>query len=408
MLGIAGEISKPWAMDSVMVGVLKNIVHSDELLEVETRDMSGYSQRYSGYEVLDGTAVISIYGVISKRPGIIQRILQPGPSIPEIEENIRSAMADPAVKRIILDIDSPGGSSDGVLELSDYIYSLRGQKEVVAYANGQMCSAAYWIGSSAKKIYASRGAMVGSIGVYAVVADYTVANGMAGIRREIVQAGASKAAGHPDKPFTQKDRNVIQEEVDTIFDLFVESIARNRGKSIEAVLKVATGDIFIGKVAFEKGLVDGLMTSKSLFRSPASIAKAKGPVAAAVIPVPQAAAKPADQQPPARVAAADSKPTTPLTIEEQCKKEWIADPKIQKEFRSLEVYTGYRKSVSKGWFKEFKPAPSLPPLDKSMTLEQQCKKEWEADPNIQKEFRSLEMYTGYRSGVSKGLIKERI
>jgi len=265
---------KPWAMKEDVVIAMKEIVErhlkGEKLSDVEIAAKTGTKKDAPAYEVVNGTARIPIYGVISKRMSWIQRISQPGTSTLEIEDMLQQSMEDPEVERILLDIDSPGGSSDGILELSDYIFELRGQKEIVAFANGQMCSAAYWLGSAADKVYASRGAVVGSIGVYAVVDDYTHANWEAGVRSEVIKAGKNKAAGHPDKPFTQDDREVIQKEVDVIYNLFVESVARNRGMSIEDMLKLATGDIFIGKDAVENGLVDGIKTFGAFLNSSAA------------------------------------------------------------------------------------------------------------------------------------------
>lgn len=217
------------------------------------------------YEVINGTARIPVYGIISKRARLIHRNSSPGTSTLEIERDLKAALDDPQVRDIVLDIDSPGGGVDGVLELSDMIYACRGKKKIVAYANGDMCSAAYWIGSAAEKIYASRGSDVGSIGVYSAVYDYSVANHNAGVKTEVIKAGRNKAAGHPDKPLTPEDRQVIQKRIDHIYDLFVEAVARNRGISADDVMEVATGDVFIGQEALDVGLVDGICTFDSLF-----------------------------------------------------------------------------------------------------------------------------------------------
>lgn len=273
---------KPWAMKEDVVTMMRDIVvrhlSGEKLSPIEIASRTEGKKEAPPFEVINGTAHIPIYGIISKRMSWIQQLSNTGVSVLEIEKNLRAALDDPKVERILLDIDSPGGSSDGVAELSDYIFSLRGEKEIIAFANGQMCSAAYWIGSAASQVYASSGAMVGSIGVYAVVDDYTHANWQAGVKTEVIKAGKNKAAGHPDKPFTQEDRAAIQTEVNMVYDLFVESVARNRNMSDEDVLKLATGDIFIGKDAVENGLVDGIRMFDALLNSSAaeSAAAVKG------------------------------------------------------------------------------------------------------------------------------------
>jgi signal peptide peptidase SppA len=207
----------------------------------------------------NGVARIPIYGVIAKRASMVNGISQNlGTSIEEVRRDFNAAISDTAVKTIVLDVDSPGGSVDGVAEMSDMIFNARGKKPIVAYADGMMASAAYWLASAADKIYASKSSEVGSIGVYAVVSDYSVANHVAGIKTEVIKAGKHKAAGHPDKPMTEEDKAVIQEDVNDYYDLFTNAISRNRGMTMEEVLKVATGKTFIGQKALDVGLVDGI------------------------------------------------------------------------------------------------------------------------------------------------------
>jgi len=260
---------KPWVMKEEVVNVMREVIdrhlRGEKLPEGEVAQVTAGKKTPPDYEVINGTARIPVYGIISKRASLIQRISSPGTSTLEIERDLKAALEDPQVRDIVLDIDSPGGGSDGVLELSDMIYACRGKKKITAYANGDMCSAAYWIGSAADKVYASRGSDVGSIGVYSAVYDYTVANHQAGIKTEVIKAGKNKAAGHPDKPFTQEDRQIIQKRIDHIYDLFVEAVSRNRNMPAEKVLEIATGDVFIGQEAMDAGLVDGICTFDSLF-----------------------------------------------------------------------------------------------------------------------------------------------
>jgi len=242
-------------MSEVMERHLKGEKLTKEEIEAKTR---AKKKPEADYEVVNGTAFIPIQGVISKRMSLFSEVSQNGTSTVEIARNVKAAMKDPAVKRVVFDIDSPGGSVDGVQELSDLIFGFRGEKPMTAYADGLMASAAYWIGSAADEIYATKSTEVGSIGVYSVVRDFSVAEHNAGIKTEIIKAGKHKAAGHPSKALTEDERQVIQEEVNAHYELFTESVARNRGMEMEDVLSVATGRVFIGKKAQELGLIDGI------------------------------------------------------------------------------------------------------------------------------------------------------
>lgn len=415
-----------WAVTLPILNAMQNIVirHSagEKLSEVEIEARIGDRRNISDcdFGIKDGAAYIPIYGIISKRMNMINKIsVGGGTSVEEIERDFKAALLDDSVKKIILDIDSPGGSTDGIIELSDFIYESRRKKPIVAYANGQMCSAAYWLGSAAEKICVGRDAFVGSIGVFAMTQDWTVANHMLGIRKEVIQAGKNKAAGHPDKPFTQDDRDVIQKEVNTIYTFFVEAVARNRGMSIEAALKVATGDMFIGEEAVKLGLADKVENILMLTSSAYSSARdkmamgVKKPAAAVPAVSVQTSAQSATviqsetQKPKEEV----HEMTKVLSFEEQCKKDWETNLKIKREFRSLETYMAYTRGVATGRIKERIPfrkdlsSQSDDTNKSAFSIEQQCKMDWDNNPDIQKEFKTLETYIGFKRAEAAGRCK---
>lgn len=262
---------RPWAVKedvlSMMAMIAERHIKGEKLAddEIDARTGSANSKTSAGYEVVDGVAYVPVYGVIAKRSAMVNRISQPrGTSVEQIRQDIDAALGDAAVNTIVLDIDSPGGSVAGVAEIADYIFEARQQKRIVAFTDGVMASAAYWIGSSADKIYATKSAEVGSIGVYTVIRDTSVLEHNAGIRTEIIKAGRYKGAGHSSKPLTDDERGLIQSEINEYYDLFTDAIARNRGMALDDVLQIATGQIFIGKKAVESGLVDEIRTMESL------------------------------------------------------------------------------------------------------------------------------------------------
>lgn len=255
---------RPWAIKKEIFDVMNEVFdrfnRGEKLTAEEIVLRTGDSKKTSpDFEIVGSTAFIPIYGIIAKRASMVNGISMPsGTSIEEIRKDFLYAMNDDKVDQIVLDIDSPGGSVDGVNEMADLIYNARGKKPITAYADGMMASAAYWIGSAADKIFASKSSDVGSIGVYAAVYDWSVAVHNMGVKTEIFKAGRNKAAGHPHKPMTEEDRAVIQEEIDDIYELFIEAVGRNRGMSLEESVAVATGRVYIGKKAMKLGLIDGI------------------------------------------------------------------------------------------------------------------------------------------------------
>jgi len=417
------NLTRPWAIRENYLQVISSAVK-----ELLNGDEEAAGKRFGedfqpGYEVSGGVAIISISGIIFKRQSLFRRLFQSGTSILRIQNDLNAALVDKDVSTILLDIDSPGGSVDGVAELADLVYEARSRKEIIAYANGQMASAAYWIGSAASKIYASKTAEVGSIGVYAVVEDWSVHNHNAGIKVDVIKAGRYKAAGHPDRPFTEDDREVIQAEVNEYFNLFVEAVARHRRFSKEQMAAVANGRIFIGQKAASARLVDGirkvneLVPSRSMKKA-AVQTSAKPPLSAGkttttaeviklTINNVEATAKPQRGE---KKMAQEPKAGKP-TLEEKCKIEFDTNPSIRREFQRLSTYIAYKRAEAKGLITLTKPVVGggerkMESAHKAseLTFEKKCEIEYNMDPKIRAEFKRLSTYTAYKKAEAQGRV----
>lgn len=207
------------------------------------------------YPVKNSVAVLPIIGPLFKRATFFSRYFG-DVSMAGIAKAFLSAVADDSVKAIVLNIDSPGGTVSGTEALSDAIYSAKGKKPVIAFANGMMCSAAYWVGSGVDKIVVESTATVGSIGVVMVHVDWSEAEKKYGIKRTVLTAGQYKAIGNDAEPLSDKARKVLQNHLDYIYSVFVAAVERNRGVSNEQALAMADGKVFIGQQAVDAGLAD--------------------------------------------------------------------------------------------------------------------------------------------------------
>ena len=210
----------------------------------------------TGYQIRDGVAVIPITGTITKGRSFWS-FLYGGGNLKRLTMVVNNALADPKVSALLLDIDSPGGTVSGTEAFSDLVHSAREIKPVLAFGNGMMTSAAYWIGSGANKVIVERTTDVGSIGVLYVHWDTSKMDEKYGWKRTLITAGAFKGVGNDIEPLSDRDRGVIQTELDTIYDIFIETVARNRDTSTETVRKdMADGRVFIGQQAVDAGLAD--------------------------------------------------------------------------------------------------------------------------------------------------------
>ena len=214
-------------------------------------------------EHLEGTWEAQLYGDVAVIPvsGVLMRQMSwwgffSGSSAYEILlKEIAGALDNPAVKAVILDVDSPGGEVTGCAELGTHIYALRGGKPLIAYATGTCASAAYWIASSCDELVVSQTSLVGSIGVVKSIRDYTKAYEKMGITDlEIV---SSQSPFKRVDPASKDGRTREQKQVDALAEVFIEAVARNRAVSRNKVLEdFGQGDCFVGQGAVDAGLAD--------------------------------------------------------------------------------------------------------------------------------------------------------
>lgn len=209
------------------------------------------------FDVIDGAAIIPIKGVISKDISNLER-MSGAVDLEDTEAMIREALVRGDVESIVLRVNSPGGTVAGVPEVADVIAEANERKPVLAYADGLMASAAYWLASSAGAIYASKSAEVGSVGVYVALLDQSRAYEMAGVRREIIKSSETpyKAAGYPGTALNEDQRKQMQEQVDYLYGQFVGAINARRSVPADSM----RGQTFFGERAVSAGLVDSITT----------------------------------------------------------------------------------------------------------------------------------------------------
>ncbi|MFW5909198.1 MAG: S49 family peptidase [Thiohalospira sp.] len=212
----------------------------------------------AGYYVSQGVGVVDVHGTMVKRSGMIGA-MSGLMGYEQAEAAIDQALNDQDVETLVLNIDSPGGEAAGVDALAERIYQARGQKRIVAVANDQAASAAYWIASAADEIAVPRTAEVGSIGVVMVHADMSGAAEEAGVEITHIYAGARKVDGTPWQPLSEEAQSRFQSDVDYLYGVFTETVARNRGMAV-ADVRATEALTYFGPQAVEAGLADRVET----------------------------------------------------------------------------------------------------------------------------------------------------
>ena len=227
-----------------------------------------------------GVAVIPIHGTLVRRTVGLEA--ESGlTSYTGLAAQLDAAIGNPAVTAILLDIDSPGGESGGVFDLADRIRAASQIKPVWAVANDMAFSAAYALASAASRVFVSRTGGVGSIGVIAMPVDQSEKDAQDGVHYTAVFAGDRKNDLNPHEPISSEAHAFLKAEVNRIYGLFVETVARHRGIEASAVRDTEAG-LFFGQAAVAIGLADAVGTfDDALAQLLASLSPNPTPVAVA-------------------------------------------------------------------------------------------------------------------------------
>lgn len=268
---ITDVLNAPWAIEPAKLLEIQGIYETHlrgekiDIAAIEASIGRPLDNKKTSYQVIDGVALLPIEGVMAKKMNLFSQI-SGGTSTQIIRNQLLEAINDPTVHSVILTIDTPGGTVDGTQMLADAIREAGTIKPVVSLASGCMCSAGYWAGSAASKIYISDlTTAVGSIGVVTSHVDVSRSEEARGIKTTEITAGKYKRIASQYSPLTADGLNSIQEQLNYIYSIFVDSVATNRGVSTEKVLAdMADGRVFVGQQAIDAGLVDGVSTVDAL------------------------------------------------------------------------------------------------------------------------------------------------
>lgn len=213
-----------------------------------------------GLQIVDGITILPILGTLVRRSSYIGAA-SGLTSYHDIEAMAEAAFADPMVKAVLLEIDSSGGEAGGVFDLAQRLRTLAqtSGKPLWAIADEAALSAAYAIACAADRVWLTRTAEVGSIGVVAVHVDESVADAKAGLNYTFLHAGAHKVDGHPHAPLPASVAADIQADIEQLYDQFIALVAGFRRLTPEAI-RDTEARVYRGESALQAGLADQIGT----------------------------------------------------------------------------------------------------------------------------------------------------
>lgn len=206
-----------------------------------------------------GVAIVDLHGPLERHYGA-EAFWLGGASYEIAARGVREALADDRFHSIVLDIDSPGGTVDGVEELVDAVEAARGVKPIVAQGRGLVASAAYMVASLTDEVVGTRGTLVGSIGVKAMLYDFSEMFSKAGVKAIKIATGEHKGAGAPGTEITDSQRAEFERLVEGHMAEFRRVVMSGRSMSASAFESVADGRVWSAAEAAGLGLIDSVGT----------------------------------------------------------------------------------------------------------------------------------------------------
>lgn len=218
-------------------------------------------------------AVVSIEGPIAGSAGA-EGLFGAAAGADEIVDQLNTARDDPAVRAVVIRMNTPGGSAAASQEIGEAVRRVREAGKPVVVSIGDLgASGGYWIAATADRIVANPASLTGSIGVIMEVTHFEDLYEKLGIEVETIKSGPYKDIGSSTRPPTAEERRLLQGLVDDIFQQFVDVVARGRRLPRQQVLALADGRVLTGRQAKEAGLVDELGTFEDAVKLAAELAR---------------------------------------------------------------------------------------------------------------------------------------
>jgi len=253
-------------MDQIMHAI-EGMEHKDVLEAAQVEDATKnrgvledkeYKYEDDMYEVNGSMATMPVYGKMFPRANMMTR-LSGGTSTRKLGRAIDEVEEREDIDKVMMVFDSPGGSIQGLTNTASKIRNM--ETETVAFAEGLMASAAYFVGSAANRVVASPDSMVGAIGSVAKIVSRAGKLEDEGYDVKVIRSAEKKAKPNPSEPIDEDSVKEVQKLVNAAHEQFVRQVAINLDLSEETVSNtMADGSVINGSEAEGTNFVDDVAT----------------------------------------------------------------------------------------------------------------------------------------------------
>lgn len=271
--------------DALNFKMIDGLKYKDEILE-ELKALSGKTKKQNISSVSindyvknntstgsgkDKVAVIYANGEIIGGEGSDSQI-----GSERISRAIRKARLDDDIKAIVIRVNSPGGSALASDVIWREIVLTKKEKPVIASFGDVAASGGYYIGCAADSIFVQPNTITGSIGVFGIIPNFqNLMTNKLGITFDGVKTGKYADIMATNRPMTEGERFIIQNELNRIYSGFVSRVADGRKKSKAYIDSIGGGHVWIGTDAVQIGLADRIGSFNDAIASAAKKAKLK-------------------------------------------------------------------------------------------------------------------------------------
>lgn len=233
---------------------IKEFVGKKKVISLDKYLQYVYDNKKSTKKNNDKIAIIYAEGTIlmGEEPRNLSDQLTPNTIIAELDK----ALKNKNIKGIVLRVNSPGGSALASAVINNKIKEVNKVKPVYVSIGGIAASGGYYISADAKKIFADKGSLTGSIGVVSLIPNVKELVEKIDINIEELKKGEYADIYSLTNEVTKDKLDKIYASNLKVYDEFLNVVSEGRDLNREYVHSIAQGKVWLGEEALELKLVD--------------------------------------------------------------------------------------------------------------------------------------------------------
>ncbi|MCY2984188.1 MAG: signal peptide peptidase SppA [Planctomycetota bacterium] len=220
------------------------------IFEVMSKAMAGPKENAKVKD--DSIAILHLSGAIVDGKEASPGSIVAGPTVKSIEELIH----DDRIKGVVVRVNSPGGSATASEAIRQALDELARKKPVVVSMGEMAASGGYWVSCIGQPIYAERGTITGSIGVFSLKISMGSLLRRVGVHVESVTLDDSAASNAINRAWSDNEISNMQRFIDDIYGRFLKLASKSRNIPVEKLQTLAGGRVWSGEQAKLNGLID--------------------------------------------------------------------------------------------------------------------------------------------------------